>query len=135
MSQATGTWRAWGVALALACGCTRPGSTLLHLDAIDAADRPRPCLFVINGDFVDAAARQQWVNIEADDTLQLEIPLDDEGVEVTAVPLRVVDGKVANLPRTPKEAEVGTGFAAETRRITRTDPMRHLFILARARAK
>ena len=111
-----------------ACGSTP--SREFEFDAIDTNDNARPCLVVLNDDWTNAAAKNQFVNITDDDALVLsiEFPKSTE-VEVTMAPVLVVDGKVPRIPKSRKEAREYSGFVDEVRRVQLTDPRRVFFIL------
>ena len=40
-------------------------------DAIDTGENPRPCMLVVNDDWPAAAEKNQYLNVESDDTLTL----------------------------------------------------------------
>ncbi len=104
-----------------------------EFDAIDTGENPRPCLVVVNDDWVAAAEKNQYVNVERDDALQLVLSFPSSEVEVTVAPVIVENGKVARVPKTRKEARDYSLFVDESRRLLITDPRRQLFILPRTR--
>ncbi|MBL8755964.1 MAG: hypothetical protein JNK15_21895 [Planctomycetes bacterium] len=120
--------------LSTLCAMTACGSIptkAFEFDAIDTAEQPRPCLVVVNDDWVGAAEKNQFVNVDGDDALRLEIPFTAAEIEVTIAPVLVESGKVTRVPKTRKEARDYSGFMDDTRRLRLLDPMRQLFILAR----
>src|SRR5262245_2250183 len=110
--------------------CGQPsGPTLIALDAIDVSENPRPCMFVVNGDWEGAAAKEQFANVQTDDQCKLTLPEGWHEVEIIAAPLQAVDGKPTRIPKTRKEARDYSGYMEESRLIRRGDPVLHLFIL------
>lgn len=121
-------------ALALAAACSSVPTRAFEFDAIDAGETPRPCLIVVNDDWVAAAEKNQFVNVGADDTLVLQIAFPTSEVEVTVAPVLVESGKVTRVPKSRKEARDYSGFSDDTRRLRVTDPRKQLFILVRKSA-
>jgi hypothetical protein len=115
--------------LATACGSVPKRS--FQFDAIDVEETPRPCLVVVNDDWIGAAERNQVVNVAGDDALAVELEFRSSEVEVTMAPVLVEGGKVQRMPKSRKEARDYSGFMEETRRLMFTDPDRQLFILPR----
>jgi hypothetical protein len=115
--------------LTTACGSI-PTKSFEFL-AIDASEQPRPCLIVVNDDWVAAAEKNQFVNVEGGNSLVLDIPFPSAEVEVTVAPVLVESGKVARVPKSRKEARDYSGFMDDVRRLRVTDPRRQLFILVR----
>ena len=123
------------VLLLLACtSCGSIPTQEFEFDALDAAENPRPCLVVIGNDWIGAANRQQWVNVEGDDVLTLTIEFVSTEIEVTMAPLLVSGGKPVAVPKSRKEAMDSSGFKDQQRRLVTTDPRRQLFILSRRTA-
>jgi hypothetical protein len=118
-------------ALCAMTACSSIPKKTFEFDAIDTAEQPRPCLVVVNDDWVGAAEKNQFVNVEADNTLRLDIPFPAAEIEVTVAPVLVEGGKVTRVPKTRKEARDYSGFMDDTRRLRLLDPARQLFILAR----
>lgn len=100
-------------------------------DAIDVSEAPRPCLVVVADDWVGAHEKNQFVNVENDDTLTLNVPFNSAEVEVTVAPVLVEGGKVMRVPKSRKEARDYSGFMEETRRLLLGDPPLQHFILPR----
>lgn len=117
--------------LALLTACGGIPTQKFEFDAIDASENPRPCLVVVNDDWVGAAEKNQFVNVAGDDSLTLELVFQSAEVEVTMAPVLVEGGAVARVPKSRKEARDYTGFMDETRRLMLRDPKRQLFILPR----
>jgi hypothetical protein len=120
--------------LAFAAACSSVPTKTFEFDVIDAGETPRPCLIVVNDDWVTAAEKSYYVNVGGDDTLMLEVPFPTSEVEVTVAPVLVESGKVTRVPKSRKEARDYTGFTDDTRRLRLTDPRRQLFILMRKSA-
>lgn len=99
--------------------------------AIDTADAPHPCMIVVNDDWAAAAEKNQFVNLEGNTPLVLEIPFPTAEVEVTVAPVRVESGKVTRVPKSRKEARDYSNFMDDVRRLRLGDPRVHLFILVR----
>lgn len=99
--------------------------------AIDAGEQPRPCMIVVNDDWVTAAEKNQFVNVDGAGSLVLEIPFPTAEVEVTVAPVLVESGKVTRKPTSRKEARDYSGFMDDVRRLRATDPRKQLFILMR----
>lgn len=118
-------------ALLLLCSCGSIPTQRFEFDVIDAGETPRPCLIVVNDDWVGAAEKNQFVNVATDDTLTIEIPFASAEVEITVAPVLIEGGKVARSPKSRKEARDYSGFMDETRRLMLRDPRRQLFILPR----
>ncbi len=118
-------------ALCAMTACAGIPTKSFEFDALDAAEQPRPCLIVVNDDWVTAAEKNQFVNVDSDDLLRLEIPFPSAEIEITMAPVMVESGKVTRVPKTRKEARDYSGFMDDTRRLKLTDPKRQLFILAR----
>lgn len=114
----------------LAVSCSGVQKRRFEFDVIDADENPRPCLVAIESDFLGAEENKQVVNVDGDDVLALDLAFPSREVNVTVLPLRVVNGKVSKFPRSPRESW-DTGFADETRSIRIDDPTRVLFILPR----
>ncbi len=112
-----------------ACGSIPTKS--FEFDAIDAGESPRPCLIVVNDDWVTAAEKNHFVNVDDDNALVIEMPFPTAEVEVTLAPVLVESGKVTRVPKSRKEARDYSGFADDTRRLRLTDPRRQLFIVQR----
>jgi hypothetical protein len=121
-------------ALAFATACSGVPTKTFEFDAIDAGETARPCLIVVNDDWVAAAEKNHFVNVDGDNTLALEIPFVSSEVEVTVAPVLVESGKVTRVPKSRKEARDYTGFTDDTRRLRFTDTRRQLFILMRKSA-
>jgi hypothetical protein len=117
--------------LALTAACGSIPTKTFEFAALDTAENPRPCLVVVNDDWVAAAERKQFVNVEDSGTLPLEIAFPLAEVEVTVAPVLVESGKVSRVPRSRQEARDYSGFVDEQRRLRPTDPRRQLFILRR----
>lgn len=100
-------------------------------DAIDTGENPRPCMLVVNDDWPAAAEKNQYLNVESDDTLTLTIAFPSSEVEVTMAPVIVENGKVTRVPKSRKEARDYSGFNDEPRRLKLRDPKLQLFIMAR----
>jgi len=113
-----------------AVSCSGIEKRRFEFDVIDADENPRACLVAIESDFLGAEENKQIVNVEGDDVLALDIAFPSREVNVTVLPLRVVNGKVSKYPRSNRESW-DTGFADETRAIRIDDPTRVLFILPR----
>ena len=118
-------------ALLTLCSCGSVPTQRFEFDAIDTGETPRPCLVVVNDDWVGAAEKNQFVNVAADDTLALELQFNSSEVEITVAPVLVEAGKVSRVPKSRKEARDYSGFMDETRRLMLRDPKRQLFILPR----
>ena len=101
-----------------------------EFDAMDVGENPRPCMVVINDDWVGAEARKQFVNVTSDDVLTLNIAFPSPSVEVTMAPMLMINGQ-PKVPKSRKEARDSSGFMEDVRRVERTDPKRVLFILPR----
>jgi len=117
--------------LGAAAACGGIPTKSFEFVAMDAAENPRPCLIVVNDDWVAAAERKQFLNVEENSTLVLEIPFPMAEVEVTAAPVLVENGKVTRVPKSRKEARDYSSFVDEQRRLRMTDPKKQLFILKR----
>jgi hypothetical protein len=111
--------------------CAGIPTKTFEFDALDTAEQPRPCLIVVNDDWVGAAEKNQFVNVDGDDVRRLEITFPSSEIEVTIAPVMVESGKVTRVPKTRKEARDYSGFMDDTRRLKTSDPTRQLFILAR----
>lgn len=124
--------RASSLSLLLAtAACGSIPTKTFDFDAIDVGENPRPCLVVVGDDWVAAAEKNQFVNVEGDDQLTLTLPFASSEVEVTMAPVLVESGKVTRVPKSRKEARDYSGFMDESRRLILTDPRRQLFILPR----
>lgn len=99
--------------------------------AIDTSDAPHPCMIVVNDDWATAAEKNQFVNLEGNAPLVLDIPFPSAEVEVTVAPVRVESGKVTRIPKSRKEARDYSNFMDDVRRLRLSDPRVHLFILVR----
>ena len=119
------------VPLLLLCSCGSIPTQRFEFDVIDTGERPRPCLIVVNDDWIGAADKNQYVNVDTDDTLTIEVPFASAEVEITIAPVLVEGGKVARAPRSRKEARDYSGFVEEPRKLRLRDPERQLFILPR----
>lgn len=102
-----------------------------EFDAMDVNEQPRPCLVVVEGDWVAAAEKNQYVNVNDDDVLTLDLPFRASEIEITMAPVIVENGKVTRVPKSRKEASDYSGFVDESRRLLITDPKRQLFFLRR----
>jgi hypothetical protein len=120
--------------LLLLCSCGSIPSQRFEFDVVDTGETPRPCLIVVNDDWVGAAEKNQFVNVETDDTLSIDVQFASAEVEITVAPVLVEGGKVARAPKSRKEARDYSGFMDETRRLMLRDPRRQLFILPRKSA-
>ena len=120
-----------GCIAATACGSI-PTKTF-YFDAIDIREEARPCLVVINDDWIAAADKNQVVNVAENDVLKLNLEFRASEIEVTIAPL-IVDGTViSNMPKSRKEACELSGFMDETRRLKMTDPAKQFFVLPPAK--
>lgn len=117
--------------VATACGSI-PTRTF-EFDALDPAENLRPCLIVINDDWIGAAEKNQVVNVAGDDTLTLTLEFKSAEVEVTVAPLTVEGNTVRRMPTSRRDATADSTFRDEVRRLRLTDPQRQLFILAHQR--
>lgn len=117
--------------LLAATACGGIPTKAFEFDAIDVDERPRPCLVVVNDDWVAAAEKSQYVNVTDDDSLQLVLPFSSSEVEVIMAPVMVESGKVTRVPKSRKEARDYSGYMDESRRLIMTDTKRQLFILPR----
>jgi hypothetical protein len=117
--------------LTLTAACGSIPTRTFEFAAIDTSENPRPCLIVVNDDWVGAAERNQFVNVADANTLKLEIAFPVAEVEVTAAPVLVESGKITRVPKSRKEAVDYSGFVDEQRKLRSTDPRRVLFILRR----
>ncbi|MBX3464526.1 MAG: hypothetical protein KF830_15260 [Planctomycetes bacterium] len=126
--------RATAIAASLlfaACGSI-PTRTL-EIRAIDADERPVPCIVVVGGQEWSAAAKnQQFVHLKGDEPLRLPVAFERSEVDiiVAAVPVDG-QGQVRQVPRSRPESTDMTGMLADFRRVRVTDPERMLFILRR----
>jgi hypothetical protein len=121
--------------LLLGTACSSIESRQFEFDAIDFRENARPCLVVVNDDWIGAAEREQFVNVNGDDRLLLTIEFPSAEVEVIMAPLLVLSdgGKPASIPRSRKDARV-SGFKDDSRRLRVDDPRVVLFILQQAAA-
>ncbi len=117
--------------LALTAACGSIPTRTFEFAAIDTAENPRPCLIVVNDDWVGAAERNQFVNVADNGALRLEVAFPVAEVEVTAAPVLVESGKITRVPKSRKEAVDYSGFMDDQRKLRATDHPRVLFILRR----
>lgn len=99
-----------------------------EFDAISTDDQPRPCLIVVNDDWVGAAERKQFVNVAGDDVLSLPISFPSPEVQITVAPMKMSGGQ-PSVPKSRKEARDTSNYMDEVRPLVITDPKRVLFIL------
>lgn len=102
-----------------------------QFDAMDVEEKPLPAMIVIGDDWLGAAERQQFVNLDnRDSTLALDVTFDRGEIEITvaAVPVHPDTGKPQRVPKSRSEPNE---FVAEPRRLRLTDPEVQLFILPR----
>jgi len=118
-------------ALLTLAACGGIPTKTFEFDAIDVNEQPRPCLVVVNDDWVTAAEKNQYVNVDSDDVLSLNLAFPTSEVEVIMAPVIVEGGKVTRIPKSRKEARDYSGFTDESRRLIMTDVKRQLFILPR----
>ena len=124
---------ACSAALALAACGSVPQKQFVF-DAIDVEEKARPCLIVVDDDWIGAAERNQVVNVSGDDSLPLTLEFRSSEVEITVAPILVEGGTVQRMPKSRKEAREYSGFMDETRRLMLNDPQKQLFILPRKSA-
>lgn len=117
--------------LALTAACGSIPTRTFEFSAVDTAENPRPCLIVVNDDWVGAAERNQFVNVSDNTPLPIEIAFPVAEIEVTAAPVQVESGKITRVPKSRKEAVDFSSFVDEQRRLRATDHRRQLFILRR----
>jgi mRNA-degrading endonuclease toxin of MazEF toxin-antitoxin module len=117
------------LALCTACGSIPTKS--FDFVVIDNAENPRPCLIVVNDDWIGAAERNQFVNVANNDPVRVEIAFPVSEVEVTAAPVLVESGKITRVPKSRKEAVDYSGFLDDQKKLRVTDHPRQLFILRR----
>src|SRR5688572_1046033 len=98
--------------------------------AIDAEESPRPCLVVINDDWVGAAEKNHYVNVGDTGPLKLTLEFPSSELQVTMAPLKLSGGKPTKVPRSRKDSWE-SGYSDEQRTLFMTDPPRVLFILTR----
>ncbi len=119
----------------LACtACGSIPSRQFEFDAIDVGENPRPCLVVVNDDWVTAAEKNQFVNLAGDDSLSLTIEFRSSEVEVIMAPILTEGGKPTRVPKSRKEARDYSNFMDEPRKLQFNDPRRVLFILPKKSA-
>lgn len=116
------------LALATLTACGSVPMRSFEFDAISIDEQPRPALIVVNDDWVGAAERKQFVNVDGDDVLTIPISFQSPEVEITIAPVKMVGGQ-PNVPKSRKEARDASGFMDEVRKVMLTDPKRVLFIL------
>jgi hypothetical protein len=119
------------LSLGLTAACGTIPTKEFEFRAIDVADVPRPALIVVNDDWAVAAENNQFVNVDGNSPLRLEIAFPSAEVEVTVAPVLVESGKVTRVPKSRKEARDYTGLMDDVRRLRVTDPRVHLFVLVR----
>jgi hypothetical protein len=118
--------------LLTAVACNSIPTQSFDFKAIDAEEKAKACLIVVNDDWGTAIEKEQFVNVDGRDTLNLTLPFEATEVEVMAVPLTLNDqGKVAYMPRNRTDAMRNSNFADDTRRLRLRDPRIQLFILRR----
>lgn len=103
-----------------------------EFDAIDVGEKPLTCLVVVNDDWVGAAEKKQFVNLDGHSPLVMKIEFPSSEVEVTMAPVGTEGGKVTRVPKSRSEARDYSGFQDESRRLRLGFPRRMLFILPRA---
>lgn len=91
----------------------------------------RPCLIVVNDDWMGAAERNQFINVDSNDALVLSLDFRLGAATVTAVALQVDNGKVTRIPKSRKDALDFSGFLDDVRQLQPGDPAMQLFILTR----
>src|SRR5262245_3737044 len=117
--------------LLAATACGGIPTRTFEFDAIDAEERPRPCLVVVNDDWVAAAEKSQYGNVPEDDAPPLVLTFPSSEVEFIMAPVMVESGKVTRVPKSRKEARDYSGYMDESRRLILTDTKRQFFILPR----
>lgn len=116
-------------ALCTACGSVPTRS--FRFDAIDVEEKPLPALVVVGDDWIGAAERQQFVNLDKNDSaLDLVLQFDRAEVEVIVAAVEV-DPDTGKPTKVPKSRSEPNEFVAEPRRVQITDPQMQLYILPR----
>lgn len=112
-----------------ACGGV-PNQTFTF-DAIDTEEQPRPAMVVIDQDWVGAAERRQFVNVEGDDELTLTLTFDKSEIQIDIAPIPVENGAPTSLPKRPLDCVELTGFQSQFRTVRPGDARKQLFIVWR----
>lgn len=114
-----------------ACGSV-PKRTFT-IEAIDNDDyrKPWPCLVVVDGDWAGAAQRKQFINLNGNEPLQLELTFDQPKHQVEVVPVRVVNGEVNKVPLTELESLAETDRRLERRELFAGDAEKQKFVISR----
>lgn len=119
------------IAPVLLAACGSVPTRTFQFDAITVEEQPLPCIVVVGDDWVGAAERHQFVNVDKkDDWLSLPVKFDRPEIEVTvaAVEVNPDTGKPERVPRSRMDR---SDYIAEPRRLQLTDPEKQLFILPR----
>ncbi len=115
-----------------AAACGSIPTREFEFDAIDVGERPLTCLVVVNDDWVGAAEKNQFVNVDGHNPLVMKVEFPSSEVEVTMAPVGTDSGKVTRVPKSRSEARSYSGFVDESRRLKMGFPRKMLFILPRA---
>lgn len=119
------------LASALCTACGSVPTRTFQFDAIDVEEKPLPALVVVGDDWIGAAERQQFVNLDKNDSsLTLELKFDRAEVDVTVAAVQV-DPDTGKPTKVPKSRGEPNEFVAEPRRVQITDPQMQMFILPR----
>lgn len=125
------------LAAALLAACNSVPTKTFRFDAVDGEEHPLPAMVVVGEDWVGAAERKQFVNVEhKDDVLSLPVVFDRGEVEITVVALPVDpdSGKPTRIPRSrsdPSDYVSDTNDNNNPRRLRPGDPVLQLFMLTR----
>jgi hypothetical protein len=113
-----------------ACGSI-PTKTF-EIDAIDDEEKPVPAIVVVGEDWVGAADRHQFVNVDnKDDRLPLKLSFEHGDVEITVAEILVDPdtGKPTRVPRS--RSDPSKYLVPDPRRLRATDPTVELFMFTR----
>lgn len=115
----------------VACGSV-PKRTFT-IDAIDSDNyrKPWPCMVVVDGDWPGAVQREQYVNLNGNQPLQLELTFDKPKHQIEVVPVPVVNGKVDPVVKTEIQSYNETSRRVDRRELLPGDATKQLFVIAR----
>ncbi|MFK7740280.1 MAG: hypothetical protein AB8H80_08145 [Planctomycetota bacterium] len=116
-------------ALSTACGSV-PKRTFVF-DAIDTGEDPRPAMIVVDQDWLAAGQNKQFINLNSNDELTLDLEFKSRDIEIMAVAIRTLDGTPVSVPTNPRDAAEISEYELDSRKLRAKDAERQLFIFQR----
>lgn len=99
-------------------------------DAIDAAEKPLPCVVVVDDQWDAAAESGHLVNVKNADALRVTIPFHTPEVDITVMQVEV-DAATGKMVKPPRSRSDPSDYRTEVRTLRVTDPAMQLFVLDR----